>query len=381
MQVRVFTCLDMASGLKQVREELGPDALILSTRTVRNGKLGLLDTPTIEITATIDIPLSGKQEKAAPANSLPQPTLPRSSNTPASPAPPDGKDKALESRQTVQAGNIKQALPDHLNLTQQHLESATRLLEESGIDEATSKKVANLTAERLSSAEIVDNSKLRSFLSRTIESLVQVEPPHFEQQPKPPGQSRIALLGPTGVGKTTTLAKLAAHYHSNHSLSIALVTIDTYRFAAVEQLKAYAEIMKLPVDVVISPAHLQESLHYHRDKDLVLIDTAGRSPRDSLFIQELVAFFQPHLGIEKHLVLSAATRESELLETIRHFEVTGIDRTIYTKIDECKQAGAILNVQLQNKAPLSYITNGQRVPEDLLQITSRSVAELFLSYH
>jgi flagellar biosynthesis protein FlhF len=212
----------------------------------------------------------------------------------------------------------------------------------------------------------------------TIQDLIEVSPPVFTAGQ---GQQRLALVGPTGVGKTTTLAKIAAAYLSRHSSSIALITIDTYRIAAVEQLKVYGEIMGLPVEVVITPEQLEQAIAGHRDKELILIDTAGRSPRDSFCIEELASFMSPELQIDKHLVLAATTRENELLETIDRFRPLGIGNTIFTKTDECSSLGILLNIQIQNPSPLSYVTNGQRVPEDLLEISPKIVAELIMSQH
>jgi flagellar biosynthesis protein FlhF len=160
-----------------------------------------------------------------------------------------------------------------------------------------------------------------------------------------------------------------------------MITIDTYRIAAVEQLKVYGEIMHLPVDVVITPEQLEQAIARHSDKELILIDTAGRSPRDSYCIDELASFLAPELHIDKHLVLSAGTRENELLDTIERFSTLEINNTIFTKIDECSSLGILLNTQIQNSSPLSYVTNGQRVPEDLLEISPKLVAELIMSQH
>ncbi|SHO50742.1 flagellar biosynthesis protein FlhF [Desulfopila aestuarii DSM 18488] len=437
----------MASGLKLVRKELGPDALILSTRTVRNGKLGLLGKPTIEITAAIDtnwpreenttiqepaaagrptspsrifgrtgskkkrinttvggddiqLDYSGNEtsddlnSKEARQLLTMSPTPKRSSQSTADTALRNEVDelKGLVQQLAAQLADkpaynegeeqgqdtFNSALRDRLSQMKPVRDPVSELLHRHGIEGEPARTIAAVAAEQLTQDDLKDKGKIRRFALRAIESLVEVRPPAFQ---KTKAQSRIALIGPTGVGKTTTLAKLAAHYLGNHSNSVAMITIDTYRIAAVEQLKVYGEIMHLPVDVVISPDQLEEAITRHSDKSLILIDTAGRSPRDTLCIEELTSFLRPHLEIEKHLVLSAATRENELLDTIHHFEKVGIDKTIFTKVDECMRTGVILNVQLQHQAPLSYITNGQRVPEDLLQITKRSVAELIMSHH
>ena len=137
--------------------------------------------------------------------------------------------------------------------------------------------------------------------------------------------------------------------------------------------------MRLPVDVVITPEQLKVAIEKHQDKDLILIDTAGRSPKDALCIAELATFLSPELNIDKHLVLSATTREIELLNTIERFNTLGITNTIFTKTDECSNLGILLNIQTQNSNPLSYVTNGQRVPEDLVEVSQNRVAELIMS--
>ena len=422
----------MASGLKLVRKELGPDALILSTRTVRNGKLGLLGKPTVEITAAIDN--NWPKEEPAPTPEVPtfkterpaarrlghpfkkkridttvgtddiaidygapleqdhisEDHLARAALLSGSPAPPVTSDDGLRSEVDQLKGLVEQlaaqlaatgsspaasAPEPSSSINRDRLPAAVlplfKLLEQQGIEGIPAATIAASAAAQLTSEELARPSAVRRFALKGIEGLLRVSPPSFHPGGK---QKRIALIGPTGVGKTTTLAKLAAHYLTNHSN-------DTYRIAAIEQLKVYGEIMHLPVDVVISPAQLTEALNRHADKSLILIDTAGRSPRDSLCIEELTGFLPARLGIEKHLVLSAATRENELSETIRHFSKVGVDKMIFTKIDECLKTGVILNIQQQHQSPLSYITNGQRVPEDLLQITRRSVAELIMSHH
>ncbi|MFO7839461.1 MAG: DEAD/DEAH box helicase family protein, partial [Desulfosalsimonadaceae bacterium] len=193
------------------------------------------------------------------------------------------------------------------------------------------------------------------------------------------GQKRISFVGPTGVGKTTTLAKIAANYMLGGGGKVVLATIDNYRIAAVEQLKIYGQIMNVPVEPAKSPDDLQAVFEKHRDAELVLVDTAGRSPHDEMRQQELAAFLSPELQIENHLVLSATTREADLYAVIERFGHLDLHGLVLTKLDECDWLGQIVNVGTRSGHPLSFLTNGQKVPEDLLFPDSRLIANMILN--
>ena len=438
MQVKIFEAADMATGLKMVRQELGPDALILSTRTIRSSKLGLLGRPILEITAAIDppsppakdgssIPLArqapakraarrpsgfsrvvGADDDAGitygPDASVVEPPKADDSGYDRNPVHSAAGDATFrremdelkglvrdlagdiarirrdtgEARTAPEApaGETPAGLQNPLSAASLQNDPLLARLHALGIAPDSARTIAEFARESLPPEDLDNPAAVDAYFHTTIRENITVQPPDFSTSDR---QQRIALIGPTGVGKTTTLAKLAAHYLSRRSPSIALITIDTYRIAAVEQLKVYGEIMHLPVEVVISPEQLDAALLKHSDKELVLIDTAGRSPRDAYCIEELAAFLRKDLGIDKHLVLSATTRELELTETVRRFDRVGIDRLIFTKIDECSQLGSLFNIQIQYGKPLSFVTNGQRVPEDLIEITPEKVASLIMS--
>ena len=176
----------------------------------------------------------------------------------------------------------------------------------------------------------------------------------------------VALVGPTGVGKTTTLAKLAAQFKIYENKKVALITLDTYRMGAVEQLKSYAQIMTLPLTVALTPQELKEALYKYRDKDLILIDTSGRSQFDKTHLFELKGFLQIIKSeIEVHLLLSLNNKLVDMLEMIKRFQILSPSSLLITKLDETMYYGDILNIAAEANEPFSYITTGQNVPEDI----------------
>lgn len=412
MQVKVFEAPDMATALKLVKESLGPEALILSTRSVRKGRGGLLGKPVLEVTAAIESPeptpravvppaaaanLYGRALGAAPAGE------PVTAEPEVNYADLWRRRKVidpLEQELDALKGQVSSLNVDSLRSEINELKELVKGAVQGrvGAEPATAARrpgqpaivrmMEALLARGLSEgvAEVIVKRALRNyppkdrsitleaFLAAAMVDLIRVTHPLAPGR----GPRTLALIGPTGVGKTTTVAKLAADFLLNLGRKIALVTIDIYRIAAAEQLKVYGEIMQLPVDVVLSPEQLRQVLARHRDKDLILIDTAGRSPRDKAGIDELEKFIGTGSGVENHLVLSATTREQELFGAIRRFGRLPIDSLIFTKLDECEGLGSILNVHFKHDCPLSYLTNGQRVPEDLLPADPRQLAGMVM---
>ena len=192
------------------------------------------------------------------------------------------------------------------------------------------------------------------------------------------GSRVVAFIGTTGVGKTTTLAKVAAHFVLEANLKGALITADTYRISAVEQLKKYAEILGLPVEVVYSAADLKKAIARHRSKDFILVDTAGRSQYNEFQMEELKELLAAHPRMEKHLVVSATTKEEDVAEIMTRFSACKPDRIIFTKTDETRTIGMVVNLLAGDGLPLSYLSNGQSVPDDILPATADRLAELLL---
>ena len=192
------------------------------------------------------------------------------------------------------------------------------------------------------------------------------------------GARVFAFIGTTGVGKTTTLAKIAAHFVLEQSLKGALITADTYRISAVEQLKKYAEILGLPVEVVYSAADLKKAITRHRSKDFILVDTAGRSQYNEFQMDELKEFLAAHPRMERHLVVSATTKEQDAAQIVERFAPCKPDRIIFTKTDETQTIGMVLNLLAEQDIPLSFLSNGQSVPDDIIPATAERLAELLL---
>jgi len=211
------------------------------------------------------------------------------------------------------------------------------------------------------------------------------------------GPKFVAFVGPTGVGKTTTIAKLAAQFRLRDKCSVALITIDTYRIAAVDQLRAYADILNVPLEVVLTPQDMAGAVQRMRDVDLVLIDTAGRSQRNKDRLRELRTFLDAARqaerkvrgsnasaadegsALETYLVLSCTTRPDQMVEVAREFAFLGLDRVVFTKLDEAVGLGVILNVARKLDLQLSYLTTGQEVPDDIEVGHRRRIAELILN--
>ncbi|MBR4903481.1 MAG: flagellar biosynthesis protein FlhF [Selenomonadaceae bacterium] len=188
----------------------------------------------------------------------------------------------------------------------------------------------------------------------------------------------VALLGTTGVGKTTTLAKIAAKFVLEQKTSVALITADTYRISAVEQLKTYSDILELPLEIVYNPPELSSAIERHRHKELILIDTAGRSQHNEYQMRELEEFLRVNPRIEKHLVISATTKLTDARQIMNKFSQVNPDRIIFTKIDETGSVGMIVNLLNDNKYSLSYITTGQSVPDDIERATAEVLTNLLL---
>ena len=220
---------------------------------------------------------------------------------------------------------------------------------------------------------------VRQILSQQVVQSVQCAGPMLEEPSGPHGLAKVVMIvGPTGVGKTTTIAKLAAQYALQRKRKVALITLDTYRVAAVEQLRVYGNILGLAVEVALTCEDLAGILRARKTADLILIDTAGRSPLDQAAFRELKKLVVLNRQVEAHLVLSAATRESDLALVLPRFATLPVKSLIFSKLDETTQYGTLFTVLHRTRLPVSYLSSGQRVPEDLTLATPKLIADLLL---
>lgn len=183
----------------------------------------------------------------------------------------------------------------------------------------------------------------------------------------------INVVGPTGVGKTTTLAKIAAECILKYKKRVAFITTDTYRIAAIEQLKTYANILNVPLEVCYNLDDFQQATRQFENYDMVFIDTAGRNFRNRKYVEDLKNIIDYNQDMETFLVLSLTSKQIDMEDILRQFSLILIDKIIFTKADETSTYGAMFNIIYSEKKAAAYITNGQTVPDDLVAATPENV--------
>lgn len=414
MTLKTYRARTMGDALAEVKKDLGRSAVILHTRTFKvGGWLGFGGKAMVEITASDGVnvvPPKAKRIEPEPAvrpvavaaakaygapvartfaavEEVPEVRMSERGSvlTPVN-AALDQELAAIRrmvgqvlqcSRQTAMKVGTDSAVPGIAMadaLTRHYL----RLMEQDVAAEIADEVVASVRDE-LTPAELGDESIVRETMLRHLASMIPTE-----DQPLKPGHARdgrpltIALVGPTGVGKTTTVAKLAAAYKLRHGKRVGLVTTDTYRIAAVDQLRTYAEIIGLPLKVAMSPAEIGTVCQSLADCDVVLIDTAGRSQRDAGRLDELAQFIgvaKPH---QVHLVLSSTGSEAVLIEAAQRFARVRPDRVIFTKLDESVNFGVLVTVARKVALKLSFVTTGQEVPDHIEVGRADRIARLLL---
>ena len=434
MRVKKFHAKDMPEAMKMVKAELGPDAIILHSRDRNKGFLGLFMGRGVEVTAAVDT----KETK----KSLPPPSPPETASARAAPHSSKGgkidvklTDTSLPSREEnpllalskkLEAENkvkeilhspspglsdaikpidaeAEKNLSERLRKMESQLQKLTGMIEhlvpafaageipavptrtralynhllEQDVDEHLALSIAVYIADTTDEADDVWTA-LKSYLTTQIPVASPIELDFNAKRPKV-----LMLVGPTGVGKTTTLAKISAQYRYAPDLrirpKIVFVTADLYRLAAVEQLHKYSEILGVELEVTYSPEEVQKALAKHKDAHLIFFDTAGASQRNLPQMSTLAAIAEAAQPTEVHLVLSATTKYSDAVDIVEHFKEIHPTRMIFTKIDESTTFGILLNTIKKFNLPIAYLTTGQNVPEDIETARPERIAKLLLT--
>lgn len=388
MRVKRFTAETQQDAMMKVKMDMGKDAVILHTRKFKEGGwfFGLFGKVMFEITAAIeDIPQPPPARVTVPVSQAAvinetavtkQPSTAYSVSA-AQVNDSDLREEIQEMKQMInEVMSQIDASQDVKNLPKP-LQKYYQILMDNDVEDKLAKRIFKDVMKQLSQEEIANfNCVKRAMEQQILRTLKKPKPISFKRHGL--HQQSVALIGPTGVGKTTTIAKLAATFSIVDKKKVALITADTYRVAAVEQLKTYGEIIGVTVDVVYTPAELQEAISRHTDKDLILIDTAGRSHKNADQMVELKSFLDVAEPSDVFLVLSATTRSKDMAEIVNSYSDIPLTKLVFTKLDETSSFGAILNVIARTQKFLSYITVGQNVPDDIEVADSGKIAKMIM---
>lgn len=443
MRVKKFQAKSMPDAMKRVKAELGPNAIILHSRETGKGLLGLFGGRGVEVTAAVDdaVKLSSEKNRPAPAppaapalgsggvdfriDDAATPMAPPSSPFPAPPvneenpllllskeiekekkamAPPQSKQPAkpaapkpkpaeakkpdeLEKRlgslenQLVQLTDLIKKMSPVSSGAESSIPIRTRDLYNHLLEQEVDESLALNLATQIADGSDDDDDVWTLLKARLIERIPVARPLELDFDAKRP--KVIMLVGSTGVGKTTTLAKISALYRYNANAKtrpkIVFITADLYRLAAVEQLQKYTEILGVELEVTYSPDEVKQAINKHKNAHLILFDTAGACQRNAPQLDALAGIKEAAQPDEVHLVLSSTSKFSDMIDVIEHFKAVDPRRFIFTKIDESTTYGGVFNTLMKYQTPISYLTTGQNVPEDIESAKPERVAKLLLT--
>lgn len=382
----------MKEALLQIKADLGEDAVILKTTQLPRPLFGMGSGDTIEVTAAIDddvLPLRPKPITLSRKSEAYERPKPLTTRTPVITAAPwmIGREKsasaspirdtvvipAIGSQDVVRMNELKDEIRELREIVKSALlktEPAQEMSPENRWDCLCKKmidaEVAPSTARDLIAAirmkyEVADALVDETFLNAVQEYFPTAGPIGYEKNTR----RIVAFVGPTGAGKTTTIAKLVAHSVLKGKRKVSIITADTYRIAAIDQMKSFADIVNVELQVVFSPSEVPEALAACANDDIVFVDTAGRSQKNKEHMDELEQFLGQLAPHEVHLVVSATTKDSDLKDIVTRYHALGADRLLFTKLDETNKLGNILNIVNTSRMPVSFFTTGQSVPDDI----------------
>lgn len=382
MKIKTFYAKTMAEALQEIKASLGPDALLLSTKEIarRSGAWG--HASGFEVVAAsecqdgVDVfspSGAGNIENAglySPGQDAPEAVETGAYSeiySPVTLAKNASRVSARSARGNWGVAESTQEIPEEIS-NEKGSPFKGRIsfglyqdLLRSGVDEPLARTLLSSALDALSAGQRRSRAALIRSLCQT--TLNRISLP--SSQNGMPEKRVVAFVGPAGVGKTTSLAKLAAHLALQKKMKVVLMTVDGCRIGAVEQLRCYAGLMGVPFRFVDDVAELPQAIEENSQRDYILIDTAGRGPRDLSGMQRLADSLRRSEQIERHLVLSASTKPSDMRRIMDQFEICHPDHLLFTKLDETSSPGPILNELVRTRKCFSYYTDGQRVPDDL----------------
>ena len=418
MTVKTYKASTEETAIKMAHEEFGEDALILKIQTKKpRGILQFFKKPIVEVTAAIKENNPEEKgrvglfnailEKNNALNALEnsdtaEDNLERSAQhltlNNDEPAYYDNNDELIEQQKKIKelenkinnTENLLSKVTSRLTIAKQQLRDKERRYDNTilqlfydtliaqGVAEYIADELLAEACEQVDEDEININLIVKIVYNIIINTLEQAEDPFVKKEAKKDAKL-FAFIGPTGVGKTTTIAKLASILILKKSLKLALVTADTYRIAAVEQLRTYADILDIGVDAVYKPEDLTGAIKKNKKvNDVILLDTAGRSHKNEENMQEISALLDKVPNSEKFLVLSLTTKYETLVDIVSAYsEITDFS-LIFTKADEAEELGAILNICYLTGKKVAYISTGQNVPEDIELAKPEKIAKSLL---
>jgi len=377
MQIKKFEAKNMTTALRLIKDELGPDAVILSARSLRKGKgfFGSMKYAGVEVTAAIDNPRlpmgnSNTSGRISVDQNWGRSRLKNAYRV-------ENKEVIRPTGYTGQISDDRQGYHSGRKINSGGSHKALSSLYQVILAQEVDRSIASELIEEIKRTPAalgkIDGEDLKSHCTSILEELgVVVDKDVFAA-----GNHRIAaFVGCTGVGKTTTVAKLAAVQARRYKKRVALITLDNYGIAAIKQLRTYAQIIGIPLETPVNIAELKRSIKNHKDKELIIIDTPGINPHNHKLIQDLKGHFAKLSNLQTHLVLSATTKEKDLIATTEAFQEMNIHRLLFTKIDESCTYGNIINLLIRTNIPLSFLCGGRKVPDDIEAGSTEKLVEL-----
>ena len=393
MLIKRYIVNNMNEAMVRIRYELGSNAIIISQRKVRKpGIKGLFASKMIEVTAAVENSEKPQSLNVNKNNALQNKVQEILKNKPVQrksevsnievpkqrtvieekkEAPVFKKDNIETSELIKEMHDMKNIIEkmarkeDSTNISESE-KQIIQLLEDNDFDKDVIQWIA---AEYKNKFDDSDENYIDN-LKSIIHEKIDIEDVEIN--------GKMILVGPTGVGKTTTIAKLAGKLALIDKKKVGLITIDTYRIGAVEQLKTYAEIMNIPFKVVITLKDMDEAMEEFKDCDVILIDTTGRSSKNTMQISELRAFVDKVKTDNISLVISSTTKNRDIEPIINGFKSLNYRNVIITKLDETTVYGSIINILFKCHKPVKFFTIGQNVPDDIKLFSKEKIIDLSL---